>query len=198
MLLTAVLAQGAERGVILVMGDSLSAGYGLSPQDSWVALLEQRLAGLGYEYEVVNASMSGETTLGGRSRLPRALERHHPDLVIIELGGNDGLRGLPLVEMRSNLTTMIQYAREAGADVVLAGMRMPPNYGPRYAEEFRATFGELAREHHVPLVPFFLEDVALDGELMQADGIHPNARAQPTLLDNVWPAIEQLVVPGTP
>jgi acyl-CoA thioesterase-1 len=144
----------------------------------------------------VNASVSGETTGGGLARLPRALERHRPSILILELGGNDALRGLPLEEVRTNLDGMIRKSRAAGVRVVLAGMRMPPNYGPRYSQEFQALYAQLSREHQLPLIPFVLEGVALDESLMQADGVHPNAKGQPLLLDNVWPRLEPLLKRG--
>jgi acyl-CoA thioesterase-1 len=181
-------------GTILVLGDSLSAGYGVKVEETWVALLQQRLARQGYDgYRVVNASISGETTGGARGRLPRALELHKPSIVVLELGGNDGLRGLPIKQVRANFEYMIETAQAAHAKVVLVGMRMPPNYGPEYAESFHALYGELARKYDVPLVDFFLEGVALDDTLMQTDGIHPNAAAQPKLLDNLWPALSKVL-----
>lgn len=179
--------------VILVVGDSLSAGYGVALDATWVALLERRLAAQGYGYTVVNASVSGETTGGARARLPRALEVHKPAIVVIELGGNDGLRGLPLKQVRDNFTFLIERSREAGAKVVLVGMRMPPNYGAGYADGFYALYGELATRYEIPLVDFFLDGVALDPSLMQADDIHPNAKGQPRLLENVWPAMQAVL-----
>lgn len=178
---------------ILVFGDSIGAAYGISVEDGWVALLQRKLTSQEYGYRVVNASLSGETTGGGAARLSRALELHRPAIVILELGGNDGLRGLPLSEVRANLDSMIRKARAAGARVLIVGMRMPPNYGPAYAEKFHALYADLARRYRAPLVPFLLEKVALDSSLMQADGIHPNARAQPTLLDTLWPALQPLL-----
>lgn len=192
-------AQAATSRTIVVLGDSLSAGYGIKVQEGWVNLLAQRLAAEGYGYKVVNASVSGETTQGGVSRLPRALERHKPEIVIIELGGNDGLRGLPLAASRENLQRSIKLAKDAGARVLLVGMMIPPNYGARYAEEFRETFVQLARANSIPLVPFLLDEVALNAEFMQEDGIHANARGQPRMLDNVWPRLKPLLVaPGKP
>jgi acyl-CoA thioesterase-1 len=173
------------------MGDSLSAGFGIGQDESWVALLRKRLNDQGYGYTVVNASISGDTTTSGLRRLPRALETHRPAVVIIELGGNDGLRATPLATVRDNLDRMIRLSREAGAQVVLAGMQIPTNYGAGYTEGFARIYPELARSHDVPLVEFFLDGVALDQNLFLADGIHPNAEAQPRLLDNVWPALEQ-------
>jgi len=184
---------------IIVLGDSLSAGYGIKIQESWVSLLGQRLASEGYGYRVVNASVSGETTQGGLSRLPRALEAHKPAIVIVELGGNDGLRGLPLAASRANLTKIIEQSGGAKARVLLLGMMIPPNYGPRYGEEFREMFAALAKKHGVAFVPFFLDKVALEPALMQADGIHPNASGQPQMLENLWPALKPLLVaPGKP
>src|SRR6056297_1448951 len=174
---------------VLVLGDSLSAGYGLAVEEIWVSLLASRLAQEGYGHRVVNASVSGDTTSGGLARLGGALTRHEPELVIIELGGNDGLRGLPLDVVRSNFEAMIEQSRQAGAEVVLLGMRIPVNYGPRYAESFHALYGELAETYDLEWVEFFLDGVALDDGLMQADGIHPNAEAQPLMLDNAWPAV---------
>lgn len=179
---------------IVVVGDSISAGYGLELNDGWVTLLQQRLEDLGYEYKVVNASISGDTTAGGRSRLPRALARYEPELVVIELGGNDGLRGIQLSVMRENLRAMIEATRNANAEVVLLGMRIPENYGKRYADAFFAAYADLASEYDLAYVEFFLNDVALDEKLMQNDGIHPNKAAQPKLLENAWPAIEKLIL----
>jgi acyl-CoA thioesterase-1 len=180
--------------VILVFGDSISAGYGLAHvEQGWVELLKTRLKQQGYVYQVVNASVSGETTAGGLARLPRALELHHPKIAVIELGGNDGLRALPIPQMRANLEQMIDLAAAAGARVLLLGMRMPPNYGPQYTEQFRATFSDSAREKKVPLVPFLLNGIALSPNLLQDDDIHPNALGQPKLLENVWPALQPLL-----
>nr|MBO2488148.1 arylesterase [Gammaproteobacteria bacterium] len=185
-----VHAQASEnKPVILIVGDSLSAGYGIDVQATWVALLERRLVQEGYGYRVVNASASGETTGGARARLPRALQIHRPRIVVLELGGNDGLRGLPLGQIKANLDALIEGSKAAGAKVVLVGMRIPPNYGPAYAERFHALYGELAKKHGIAHVDFFLEGVALDETLMQPDGIHPSAAAQGKLLDNVWPAL---------
>lgn len=175
---------------MLVLGDSLSAGFGLDVEDSWVALLEARLNAQGYGYRVVNASISGDTTGNGLRRLPRALDIHQPEIVIIELGGNDGLRGLPVDVMRTNLEAMIVTALEEDALVVLAGILIPPNYGEEYAEEFAAVYPQLAEEYELPLIPFFLEGVALEADMMMADGIHPNKKAQPLLLENVWDVLE--------
>jgi acyl-CoA thioesterase-1 len=184
----------AETPAILVFGDSISAGYGLPRVErGWVALLQTKLKSEGYGYEVVNASVSGETTAGGLARLPRALNLHRPAVVILELGGNDGLRALPIDPMRANLSRMIDLAKGAGAKVLLLGMRIPPNYGPQYTEQFRAVYADLGREKHVPVVPFFLSSVALHADLMQADGVHPDEAAQPLLLAAVWPALDPLL-----
>jgi len=187
-------AAPAETPVILVFGDSVSAGYGLTRvEQGWVALLRTRLKQQEYVYQVVNASVSGETTAGGLARLPRALTLHQPRIVILELGGNDGLRALPMAQMRTNLARMVDLASAAGAKVLLLGMRIPPNYGPDYTEQFRSSYSDLARDKKLPLVPFLLNDIALLPDLMQADGIHPNELGQPRLLDNVWPALKPLL-----
>ncbi len=179
--------------MVLVLGDSLSAGYGLTISENWPNQLQERLAASGHPHQVVNASISGDTTSGGLARMPAALERHSPAVVIIGLGGNDGLRGIPVSEIRRNLAKMIQLSESAGARVVLAGIRIPPNYGPRYTDSFHAVYHELAQEYGTGLVPFILEGIALDMELMQDDGIHPNAAAQPVIVDNVWPVLEPLL-----
>ena len=180
-----------RKPTVLVVGDSLSAGYGMSEQESWVSLLRDRLAARGYGYDVVNASLGGDTTGGGLKRLPRALALHQPSIVIIELGGNDGLRGTPVKVVRDNLAAMIRLCRDAGTDVILAGMQIPTNYGSSYTQAFTAVYPELAKQYRVELIEFFLERVALDMSLIQADGIHPTAEAQPLLLDNVWPVLEK-------
>ena len=183
----------ASDRTILVLGDSLSAAYGIRPEQGWVALLTQRLQAQGYGYEVVNASVSGETSSGGLQRLPRALRLHQPGTVILELGANDGLRGLPLAATRDNLTKMAQLSQGAGARVLLVGIRIPPNYGPRYSNEFAGIFPEIARQYHLPLVRFLLEKVALDATLMQEDGLHPNARGEPLVLETLWQGLEPLL-----
>lgn len=188
-----VPAHASGKPVILVLGDSLSAWYGLRPGQGWVSLLERRLGAQGYEYRLVNASVSGETTVGGLERLPRALEKHRPAIVILELGANDGLRGLPVAEIEANLESMVEMSRKAGARVLLTGIRIPTNYGPRYTEQFFAVYGELARRHKLALVPFFLEGIGLDESMFQEDGIHPGVEAQPVLLDNLWPALQPLL-----
>jgi acyl-CoA thioesterase-1 len=175
---------------ILVLGDSISAGYGINVEEGWVALLQKRLKTQGYGYRVVNASVSGETTSGGLQRLPRALSLHKPEIVILELGGNDGLRGLPIATTRDNMTRMVELSTGAGARVLLLGMKVPPNYGPRYTAGFEQIFAELASRKNLPFVAFFLDKVALRPGLMQADGLHPTAGAQPLMLDAVWPTLE--------
>jgi acyl-CoA thioesterase-1 len=192
-LIIASASAQAEAPVILVFGDSISAGYGLRPEQGWVELLKTRLSSQGYGYQVVNASVSGETTAGGLARLPRALELHHPGIVILELGGNDGLRALPIAQMRANLAQMVNLGSAAGAKVLLLGMRMPPNYGPQYTEQFAMVFSNLAAEKKMPFVPFLLTDIALSPTLLQNDDIHPNALGQPILLDNVWPTLKPLL-----
>ena len=186
-------AVASSSRTILVFGDSLSAAYGIRPEQGWVALLTQRLKVQGYGYQIVNASVSGETTEGGLQRLPRALQLHQPEVLILELGANDALRGLPIEAMRTNLVQMIQLAQEAGARVLLVGMRMPPNYGPRYTDEFARAFPELAAKAHVALVPFLLEKVALDPKMKLEDGLHPNAAAEEPILDTVWPYLEAML-----
>jgi len=195
-MLTLILANPASAASapsILVVGDSLSAGYGIEMREGWVTLLQQRLVKKGYPHTVVNASISGDTTSGGRARLPDALKRHRPQIVIIELGGNDGLRGLSLRETRANLDAMIKAAQSAGAQVLLVGIHLPPNYGPEFTGKFHAIYHDLARAHGTALVPFLLEGVALTPGLMQSDGIHPLAVAQPRLLENVWPFLKPLL-----
>lgn len=183
----------ARPPVILVVGDSLSSGYGMDAGQGWVELLRRRLRTAGHDHEVVNASISGDTTSGGRARLPQALARHQPAVVILELGGNDGLRALPVTEMRANLAAMIEQSRTAGAQVLLVGMQIPPNYGPAYTQKFRAVYGELAARYRIPLVPFLLEGVATDLNLVQADGIHPRPEAQARILDNLWPYLAPML-----
>jgi acyl-CoA thioesterase I len=196
LLLIAALCGGpvlAAPPVILVVGDSLSAAHGIAPEQGWVALLRERLRERGYPHQVVNASVSGDTTAGGLARLPAALDRHRPAFVILELGGNDGLRGLPLEQVRANLAAMIEHSRQSGARVLLAGMRIPPNYGPAYAEGFHRIYVDLGRRYDTALVPFLLDGVAADPSLMQPDGIHPTAEAQLQMLDNVWPHLKPML-----
>jgi acyl-CoA thioesterase-1 len=193
----AAIPARAEMPTILVFGDSISAGYGLPRvEQGWVALLQAKLMKEGYGYEVVNASVSGETTAGGLTRLPRALSLHHPSIVILELGGNDGLRALPIAPMRANLARMAELSTAAGAKIVLVGMRIPPNYGPQYTEQFSRVYAQIAHDEHLALVPFLLDGVALTPMLMQDDGIHPNGAGQPRLLENVWPALAPLLKPS--
>jgi acyl-CoA thioesterase-1 len=179
--------------VVLVFGDSLSAGYGLPQGRGWVDLLRQRLAAAGQPVEVVNASISGETTLGGRNRLPAALAQHRPRAVILQLGANDALRGQSLDRMRDNLQAMVKASRAANAEVLLVGMQIPPNYGQQYTRKFQATFAEVARSQKVPIVPFLLEGFADRREMFQPDGIHPTAQAQPLMLDTVWSKLGPLL-----
>lgn len=178
---------------LLVLGDSISAGYGLTSGEGWVALLQARLKAQGYGYRVVNASVSGETTTGGLARLPRALAVHRPAIVVIELGGNDGLRGLPLETSRANLDQMVRLSKDAGAQVLLLGMKIPPNYGPRYARGFEQMFREIAARHRLAFEPFFLERIALEPGMLQADGLHPTAKAQPVMLETLWPTLRPLL-----
>jgi len=179
--------------VILVFGDSLSAGLGIHVEQGWVSLLASKISQLGYGFKVINASVSGETTAGGLGRLPHALDVQQPRILILELGANDGLRSLPLANTRDNLDKMITLARARGVTVLLLGMRMPPNYGERYTSGFQDMYTGLAQAHKLTLVPFLLDRVALNPALMQADGMHPNAQGQPLLLDNVWPKLEPLL-----
>ncbi|MCU0990613.1 MAG: arylesterase [Xanthomonadales bacterium] len=189
--------EAAARSSIVIVGDSLSAAYGMEIGEAWPSLLQQRLDENGHAYRVFNSSITGDTTQGGLTRLPRLLERHRPAFVILEMGGNDGLRGLPVEVTRSNLASMIELSRAAGAKVILAEMRIPPNYGQgyteNYTEKFNGTYQELSAEEGVVLLPFLLQDIALEPGLMQADGIHPTASAQPLILDQVWAVLEPLL-----
>ena len=193
MAVAALSANAVQAATILIFGDSISAAYGIQREQGWVALLERRLANQGPQFRVVNASMSGETTGGGLARLPKALEEHDPDLLIIELGGNDGLRGYPVANIRRNLAQMIEAADPLRRDVLLVAMQIPPNYGHRYTQAFRDLFTDLSESYDVPLADDFIEAVALQPELMQDDGIHPTAAGQPLLLDALWPAIKRLL-----
>lgn len=183
----------AAPGKILVFGDSLSAAYGIGQKEGWVALLEARLRERKSEYSVVNASISGETSAGGASRIASVLAEHKPQVVVLELGANDGLRGLPIAQMRDNLAAIIRASRGAGARVVVVGMRMPPNYGPQYTREFQDAFGALAREHKAALVPFLFEGFAGERDAFQPDGLHPVAASQPRMLDNVWQVLAPMI-----
>lgn len=187
------MAQNAAAGTILIVGDSISAAFGLDTRLGWVSLLEQRLRQQGYDEQVINASVSGDTSAGGLARLPALLAEHKPDVVIVELGGNDGLRGQLPAQLKQNLGSMIDQSLESGAKVLLLGMQIPPNYGARYTTAFAAVYSELGQEKKVSLVPFFLEGIGGHPELMQADGIHPAVGAQGRLLDNVWPALKPLL-----
>ena len=183
----------AQAATLLVFGDSLSAAYGIGAREGWVSLLEDRLKQEKFNYNVVNASISGETTSGGATRIEDALVRTRPRLVIIALGGNDGLRGLPATQIQANLTRMVETAKRRGAGVLLLGIRMPPNYGPQYTKEFEAVYRAVATRQKVPLVPFMLEGIADRRELMQPDNIHPTATAQPAILDTVWKRLRPLL-----
>lgn len=186
-------AHANDEPVLLVFGDSLSAAYGIDESEGWVELLRQRLDESGYPHRVVNASVSGETSTGGLARLPAVLENHEPDLVILELGGNDGLRGLPLDALRNNLIEMVEMSQKSGAQVLLTGIQIPPNYGPRYTVPFFELFGEVATEQGIALVPFLIDGIPQQPELMQRDGIHPRAEAQIMIVENVWPYLQPLL-----
>jgi acyl-CoA thioesterase I len=198
-LLTAALSNAsfaaATTPTILVFGDSLAAGFGIAVKQSWPSLLAERLQAEKLPYTVVNASISGETTAGGRSRLPATLKQHRPTIVILALGANDGLRGLPLAEVRANLTQMVQAAKATGARVLLAGMRLPPNYGADYTRDFNALFATVAKQEKTTLLPFLLEPVAADDAAFQPDRLHPTAAAQPKILDHVWQSLKPLLKP---
>jgi len=183
----------SSAATLLVLGDSLSAAYGIPREQGWVALLDQRLQQQGYNVTVVNASISGETTQGGLSRLPALLQQHQPDIVVLELGANDGLRGTFPPVIRSNLDRLTHLSQQQGAQVLVLGMQLPPNYGPAYTRQFAAVFDTVASTRDTALVPFFMERVALAPEFMQTDGLHPNAEGQPHLLDTVWPALKPLL-----
>jgi len=186
-------APADDAPVILVLGDSLSAAYNMEISEAWPSLLQDRLEEHGHTYRVFNSSITGETTQGGVTRLPRLLREYQPAIVLIELGGNDGLRGIPLEVSRANLAAMIDASRAAGALVIIAEMRIPPNYGMTYTERFNAMFHELAEQESVTLLPFLLQDVALEPGMMQADGIHPTAAAQPVILDAVWNVLQPML-----
>lgn len=188
-----VLPVPAPAGIILIVGDSLSAAYGIPLDEGWVALLQQRLEAGGYPWRIVNASISGDTTANGRARLPATLASQDPGVVLLALGGNDGLRGLSLAAMQDNLAAMIAAAREAGARVLLIGVQLPPNYGPLYTERFQAVYRDLARETGVALLPSLVDGIGTERNLMQADGLHPNAAAQPLIRDRVWEALAPLL-----
>ncbi|KGK83511.1 MAG: arylesterase [Pseudomonas sp.] len=194
-LLLVMWGQGALAGTVLVVGDSISAAFGLETSQGWVHLLQQRLAEQARPRSVVNASISGDTSAGGLARLPTLLAEHRPEVVILELGGNDGLRGQSPAQLKQNLAAMIEQSQQTDAKVLLLGMRLPPNYGRRYTEAFARVYHELADERDVALVPFVLEGVAGEPGMMQGDGVHPTASAQAQLLENVWPALAPLLAP---
>lgn len=193
LLASSLISSSSKAGDILVLGDSLSAGYGLAPGEGWVDLMQNRLDQLSPSLSVVNGSVSGETTSGGLARLPALLETHHPDIVLLELGANDGLRGTPLPVIERNLNQLAQTITGAGAQLVVIGIRLPPNYGPRYTEAFFELFSSLADQYDAAHVPFLLEGVATDWSLMQPDGLHPTAKAQPMILDTVWSTLAPLL-----
>jgi acyl-CoA thioesterase-1 len=182
-----------SKPVIVVLGDSISAEYGLPRDTGWVALLRRRLADKRIDYSVANASISGDTTSGGRARMPELMARLKPSIVIVELGANDALRGVPLSTTEDNLRTIVEEAQQASAKVVLVGMYVPPNYGPAYTQRFHALYGALAKQFNVQLVPFLLAGIENKPEMFQADQMHPNQQAQTVLLDNVWPALAPLL-----
>ena len=190
----AAQAVRAETPTVVIFGDSLSAGYGIEVDQSWVALLQARLNEQGYEHRVINASISGETTEGGATRIESALSDFSPALIILELGGNDGLRGFPAARMKANLAKIVERAKESGAAVVLLGIRIPSNYGARYSAEFEGVFRQISEDFGVQWIEFFMEGIALNDELLQDDRIHPNAEAQPMLLENAWPIIRATLV----
>jgi len=193
LLLFLVLPNLAEARIILIVGDSLSAAYGIPVEQGWVALLQERLDSRDYPYRIINASISGDTTANARARLSQALASHEPDVVLLELGGNDGLRGLSLAAMKSNLAAMISSVQETGAQLLLIGVQLPPNYGPRYTEKFQAVYRELAAEHDLALLPSLVDGIGTEQNLMQQDGIHPNVTAQPLIRDHVWEAMLPLL-----
>ena len=195
LLAAALPARSAEPPVILVVGDSLSAGYGLVPGQGWVTLLQQRLKNQGYGYHVVNASVSGETTDGGVARIDRALATHRPGIVILELGGNDGLRGLPVSRIEANLGLLISSSRATGADVLLLAVSMPTNYGPQYASSYQKIYDDLKSSYKISVAALMDPQLALNLAYFQPDGIHPNAKAQPLLLNNVWVQLQPLLRP---
>ncbi|WP_163832564.1 arylesterase [Spartinivicinus ruber] len=187
------LPQLVKADTLLIFGDSLSAGYGLKEQEGWAHLLKQRMAQDYPTYQVVNASISGETTTGGLARLTKALNEFNPNIVLLELGANDGLRGLPIKQMQHNLQTMIQQIKKSGSKVILMEMRIPPNYGKRYTELFQKSFSKIAKQEQIPLMPFFLQEVAGQQQYLQRDNLHPNAKAQPILLETIWQFIQPLL-----
>jgi len=195
--LVAVWCPAAAAATILVFGDSLSAAYGIGAREGWPTLLEERLRQKGIDYTVANASISGETSSGGATRIGEALARTRPSIVIVALGSNDGLRGLPVGQMKANLTRIVRAAKGAGSKVLIVGNRMPPNYGPRYTREFDQAFVEVAREQKAALVPFMLEGIASTRENFQPDNLHPTAAAQPIILETIWQGLVPLLANGT-
>ena len=193
LLFTGLYINSAAAATILIYGDSLSAAYGLSQKEGWPNLLEERLEQQKFNYQVVNASISGETSAGGASRIHSALASAKPAIVILALGANDGLRGLPIAEMKANLSRIIQASKAANARVLLVGMQLPPNYGPRYTVSFAQAFADLATQYKLPFVPFLLDGLADRRELFQADNLHPVAAAQPRILDNIWGALKPML-----
>lgn len=179
---------------ILIYGDSLSAAYGIPQQQGWAALLQKKLIHGKMHYDVINASVSGETTSGGLSRFASTLKQTQPEIVILELGANDGLRGLPIQALRENLSAMIQQSKKSGAKVLLVGMRIPPNYGAKYTKAFSQSYQQLSKQHKIPLVPFMLENVAAQPDLIQQDGLHPNTVGQAIILENIWPKLQRLII----
>ena len=191
--LAPIAVRAADAPVILVVGDSISAAYGLPPGTGWTDLLQKRLDSRKLAWRVVNASISGDTTAGGRSRLPALLTRHRPSIVVIELGGNDGLRGAGIASTRDNLNAMATATKAAGARPMIVGMKLPPNYGPAYTRQFESVFADVAKQHAAPLVPFFFEGFGEDASAFQSDRIHPTEATQQRLLDNVWPTLERML-----
>ncbi len=183
----------AENPKILIYGDSLSAAYGIPQQQGWAVLLKKKLEQENLHFDVINASISGETTSGGMVRLNRTLEHTKPQIIILELGANDGLRGLPVKNMHDNLDAMIQLSKKSGIKVLLVGMRIPPNYGPKYTEDFHQAYIKLAGQHKIPFIPFMLENIAAKPALIQQDGLHPNMLGQPLILENIWPELQRLI-----
>lgn len=189
----AIVSQVTLAKSIIVLGDSISASYGMEVQQGWVRLLEQRLEKEEKNYHVINESVSGETTAGGLARVDKLLSRHKAEILILELGANDGLRGLSPKKMKENLAQIIERSQRAGTKVLLLSMRIPPNYGKRYTEMFYNVYVQLGKEFNIPVIPFILEDIALITELMQADGLHPNAKAQPMILDKLWVSLQEVL-----
>lgn len=186
-------ASAQKNPTILIWGDSLSAAYGIPQESAWPSLLARKLSSEGYRHQISNPSISGETSAGGLQRLPETLARTQPAIVILELGANDGLRGLPLPALRKNLASMIQLSQQAGAKVMLIGMRMPPNFGPVYTQKFQQVFADLAKEYKTALLPFMMEGFAQRAELFQSDNLHPAPAAQPLILNNIWPVLKPLL-----